>query len=1205
MPIPRGAASIVRRLFLINLGNQVLCAPRASVSPPVDYGASSSTAGTPLLCTQSARTSDIMHQPMVEPAFRRAMLPNSFRRSSTIQNDPSPPVDPPFGPFLRVSPLLHLPPPPASVMDSMRMASHSSSMRAPSPSPSPVVDMSSGIDSRKIHHSPVRSPPSLSSVPRRNSSQAEHFMRSSLSPPPSANKRAYSFAREQARIPTVAGGPINPPVRTNSCPPDADIIFQTRGVRSNSDGYNSASTFVTECSASPTSSDSSQPSDIEEGHIPHIKTKAPENASSFDLATRLEMESRRLELVWRETEKLWKDKHGTTLSRSQDMAFRRKIEGGVGIKDDSPIDKEWREMWKNTNDYWVESEARWRTEDAHKRTASRNEDSHFHTAHSDSRNNTTVADDDKLMNAIFTHFEKEMEKRRQRAERKRLGEIEQAERKRREEESEVWRATLERESESRRSSGQGLAKDYPTDHSWLPDRLLRPDLSRTRSSSVIAEPRPSFQRSRSGSVATIVDPIAADTSINPLPTTLGPPAAEHGRVKRSRSSRESRDGLEIPVPEEDPVRALPTQAEKQRSEEIRKNYVNSARQQLYTPAPDHTRQHSQPERVPHTRDSSDETERDVPRPKGHQRGPSATSNNESHSPRPSVSPSISTRDVPQATQVDPSLSIVEEVARLEREQAALARRIQELRAAAESNDGSKLSPPAPAPVSAPVEPERERGREKSKELKVKDGEKPRAKSQVTRKHSDEGAVFRAMQEQSRKAEHQPTPTHLNRKPEPTIITPEPRSAAAAPTMGESSGGRVHFMSDKLSAEDLPSPTPPSRAHSWSHQGPNAGSLREAVPPVHEAVAPSSSPKTYTMPSQPTLRPAGKSRDAGLNGVNTERPKSGSTPTLNVPHVNTSTSPIDAAHDQGASPMGAKTPRATAFDPDRTPRAQTGPVPETNDKLGSPPLAPRVYVNPNQARARAEGVPLEPPVRMEDSARRRMDAAVGANVAAAAAEAFDRAGGKKRSKEAEVRAQEERRAAEEQLAREQRRAEEERRLREEQRAEEARRREAAERREREERARYEQQKRENEERKRRWASDPSFERVARAQQPTREVSALDAWNAYELRWSALSVASPNQPIGFRDIPWPLLRIPTGPESITPQAVGAFILSPLHSQDKSRKERLRNAMLRWHSDKFEGRWMSRIEEDERPKVKEAVGAVARSLTELMTKPDLYTF
>ncbi|CAE6486571.1 unnamed protein product [Rhizoctonia solani] len=119
--------------------------------------------------------------------------------------------------------------------------------------------------------------------------------------------------------------------------------------------------------------------------------------------------------------------------------------------------------------------------------------------------------------------------------------------------------------------------------------------------------------------------------------------------------------------------------------------------------------------------------------------------------------------------------------------------------------------------------------------------------------------------------------------------------------------------------------------------------------------------------------------------------------------------------------------------------------------------------------------------------------------------------------------------------------------------------------------------------RRSAADPAYER-SRVQKPTRELSALDAWNSYELRWSALSVASPYQPIGFRDIPWPLLCVPSDPESITPQAVGALILSLLHSQE---------------------RWMTRIDEDERPKVKEALDAIHYSLNELMTNPHLYTF
>ncbi|KAH7322167.1 hypothetical protein B0J17DRAFT_562405, partial [Rhizoctonia solani] len=87
------------------------------------------------------------------------------------------------------------------------------------------------------------------------------------------------------------------------------------------------------------------------------------------------------------------------------------------------------------------------------------------------------------------------------------------------------------------------------------------------------------------------------------------------------------------------------------------------------------------------------------------------------------------------------------------------------------------------------------------------------------------------------------------------------------------------------------------------------------------------------------------------------------------------------------------------------------------------------------------------------------------------------------------------------------------------------------------------------------------------------------------------------LGFQDIPWPLLYTPTGSESITPQSVGAFLLSPLHSQGKSREERLSDAMLRWEPNGFEGRWISRIKERERPKIKEAVAAVYGSLVRLM--------
>ncbi|KAH7322186.1 kinase-like domain-containing protein [Rhizoctonia solani] len=199
------------------------------------------------------------------------------------------------------------------------------------------------------------------------------------------------------------------------------------------------------------------------------------------------------------------------------------------------------------------------------------------------------------------------------------------------------------------------------------------------------------------------------------------------------------------------------------------------------------------------------------------------------------------------------------------------------------------------------------------------------------------------------------------------------------------------------------------------------------------------------------------------------------------------------------------------------------------------------------------------------------------------------GEKKLPEQAELQARVELRVIEEQPARERGHVGEARRLRKKQRAEEAGRREAG-------------GHREREKQKTRRVQVPVL--VTLAHSPTRNLSVLDAWNSYEESWSALSTASSNQSIGFYDIPWPLFRVPTGPESITTQAVGEFILFPYHSRDKSRKERLRNAVLRWQLDKFEGKLMSRIKEADRSKVRKAVAAFIHSLTELTIKSAVST-
>lgn len=112
----------------------------------------------------------------------------------------------------------------------------------------------------------------------------------------------------------------------------------------------------------------------------------------------------------------------------------------------------------------------------------------------------------------------------------------------------------------------------------------------------------------------------------------------------------------------------------------------------------------------------------------------------------------------------------------------------------------------------------------------------------------------------------------------------------------------------------------------------------------------------------------------------------------------------------------------------------------------------------------------------------------------------------------------------------------------------------------------------------------------------------------------SVAS----LGFDDIPWPIVAAyqhkkgrtknsdPTSVsiEDLTAEAISVFLVStsehssPLDEREKKeRKEKLREAFLRFHPDKFEGRIMKRVREEERNKVGEAVGQVVRVLNALM--------
>ncbi|TBU31928.1 hypothetical protein BD311DRAFT_716049 [Dichomitus squalens] len=136
----------------------------------------------------------------------------------------------------------------------------------------------------------------------------------------------------------------------------------------------------------------------------------------------------------------------------------------------------------------------------------------------------------------------------------------------------------------------------------------------------------------------------------------------------------------------------------------------------------------------------------------------------------------------------------------------------------------------------------------------------------------------------------------------------------------------------------------------------------------------------------------------------------------------------------------------------------------------------------------------------------------------------------------------------------------------------------------------------------------------------QMRAGEARELYEIRWKALlapstSIESDEPMLGLPDVPWPIyLAYPASKnqppsalriDDFTTEAISSFLL-PHHEEDynseaskKGRRERLREAMLRFHPDKFEGRVMARVRSDEREIVREAVGVVARTLNTLMAQ------
>ena len=144
-----------------------------------------------------------------------------------------------------------------------------------------------------------------------------------------------------------------------------------------------------------------------------------------------------------------------------------------------------------------------------------------------------------------------------------------------------------------------------------------------------------------------------------------------------------------------------------------------------------------------------------------------------------------------------------------------------------------------------------------------------------------------------------------------------------------------------------------------------------------------------------------------------------------------------------------------------------------------------------------------------------------------------------------------------------------------------------------RAAYERRKTMEDERERRRMMK------RQAEMARQEAGERVAWENYESRWNRLaSTDTSSEPLSFQMIPWPMITPPRTVEDIRPARVTMFVLSPHHSQGQTIKDRVRNALRRWHPDRF-GRLLARVKDEDKAKVEQGVGIVARCLNELLER------
>ncbi|EIM79983.1 uncharacterized protein STEHIDRAFT_31057, partial [Stereum hirsutum FP-91666 SS1] len=86
--------------------------------------------------------------------------------------------------------------------------------------------------------------------------------------------------------------------------------------------------------------------------------------------------------------------------------------------------------------------------------------------------------------------------------------------------------------------------------------------------------------------------------------------------------------------------------------------------------------------------------------------------------------------------------------------------------------------------------------------------------------------------------------------------------------------------------------------------------------------------------------------------------------------------------------------------------------------------------------------------------------------------------------------------------------------------------------------------------------------------------------------------------FASIRWPMIVQPDTPDDIKVEKIKKFVLSPSHSEGRPNKQRVKDALLRWHPDKFQ-RVLEKVKPGEVEKVLLGADLVVKHLNAIMEK------